>query len=144
MKAVTLVAAGGLQHLRVQELPEPVIQSADQVLVQIRAAALNRLDLLVAEGLPGVTYSFPHILGSDGAGVVRAVGSAVRQVSPGDRVMVNPTLSCGQCTACKSGENSLCARLRVIGEHCPGTAAEYIVVPAQNLAIVPANMAWPE
>jgi len=144
MKAVTLVAAGGLQHLRVQELPEPVIQSADQVLVQIRAAALNRLDLLVAEGLPGVTYSFPHILGSDGAGVVRAVGSAVRQVSPGDRVMVNPTLSCGQCAACKSGEDSLCARLRVIGEHYPGTAAEYIVVPAQNLAAVPANMAWPE
>jgi len=144
MKAVTLVAAGGLQHLRVQELPEPVIQSADQVLVQIRAAALNRLDLLVAEGLPGVTYSFPHILGSDGAGVVRAVGSAVRQVSPGDRVMVNPTLSCGQCAACKSGEDSLCARLRVIGEHYPGTAAEYIVVPAQNLATVPANMAWPE
>jgi NADPH:quinone reductase-like Zn-dependent oxidoreductase len=125
-------------------LPEPVIQSADQVLVQIRAAALNRLDLFVAEGLPGVTYGFPHILGSDGAGVVRAVGSAVRQVSPGDRVMVNPTLSCGQCAACRSGEESLCAHLRVIGEHHPGTMAEYIVVPAQNLAPVPANMPWPE
>jgi NADPH:quinone reductase-like Zn-dependent oxidoreductase len=144
MKAVTLVAAGGLQHLGVRELPEPVIQSADQVLVQIRAAALNRLDLFVAEGLPGVTYGFPHILGSDGAGVVRAVGSAVRQVSPGDRVMVNPTLSCGQCAACRSGEESLCAHLRVIGEHHPGTMAEYIVVPAQNLAPVPANMPWPE
>jgi NADPH:quinone reductase-like Zn-dependent oxidoreductase len=144
MKALTLVAVGGLQHLRVQELPEPVIQSADQVLVQVRAAALNRLDLLVTEGLPGVTYSFPHILGSDGAGVVRAVGSAVRQVSPGDRVMLNPTLSCGQCAACMSGEHSLCSRIRVIGEHYPGTAAEYIVVPGENLAPVPATMPWPQ
>jgi NADPH:quinone reductase-like Zn-dependent oxidoreductase len=144
MKALTLVAVGGLQHLRVQELPEPGIQSTDQVLVEIRAAALNRLDLFVAGGLPGVTYSFPHIMGSDGAGVVRAVGSAVRQLSPGDRVIVNPTLSCGQCAACKEGENSLCARLRVIGEHYSGTAAQYIVVPAENLAPVPLNMPWPE
>jgi NADPH:quinone reductase-like Zn-dependent oxidoreductase len=144
MKALTLVAVGGLQHLRVQELPEPVIQSADQVLVEVRAAGLNRLDLLVAEGLPGVTYNFPHILGSDGAGVVRAIGSAVRQISAGDRVMVNPTLSCGQCAACESGEHSLCSRLRVIGEHYPGTAAEYIVVPAENLASVPATMPWPQ
>jgi NADPH:quinone reductase-like Zn-dependent oxidoreductase len=144
MKALTLVAAGGLQHLRVQELPEPAIHSHDQVLVAVRAAALNRLDLLVVGGLPGVTYSFPHIVGSDGAGVVREVGSAVREVNPGDRVMINPTLSCGQCAACQAGENSLCARLRVLGEHCPGTAAEYIVVPVENLAPVPAKMAWPE
>jgi NADPH:quinone reductase-like Zn-dependent oxidoreductase len=144
MKALTLVATGGLQHLRVQELPEPTIQSADQVLVQIRAAALNRLDLLIAGGLPGVRYSFPHVLGSDGAGVVRAVGSAVREVSPGDRVMVNPTVSCSQCAACQSGEESLCSQLRVIGEHLPGTAAESIVVPVGNLAPVPAKMPWPE
>jgi NADPH:quinone reductase-like Zn-dependent oxidoreductase len=142
MKALTLVAAGGLQHVRVQELPEPPIQSADHVLVQVRAAALNRLDLFVVAGLPGISHSFPHILGSDGAGIVREVGSAVRQVSPGDRVMVNPTLSCGQCEACRSGEESLCTRLRVIGEHCPGTAAEYIVVPVENLAPAPADMPW--
>jgi NADPH:quinone reductase-like Zn-dependent oxidoreductase len=144
MKALTLVATGGLQHLQVQELPEPTIQSADQVLVQIRAAALNRLDLFVVEGLPGVRYGFPHILGSDGAGVVHQVGSAVRDVTPGDRVMLNPTISCGECAMCRSGEDSLCARLKVLGEHCPGTAAEYIVVPARNLALVPAKMPWPE
>jgi NADPH:quinone reductase-like Zn-dependent oxidoreductase len=144
MKALTLVAVGGLQHVRVQELPDPTIQSADQVLVQVRAAALNRLDLFVAGGLPGATYSFPHILGSDGAGVVRAVGSAVDQVTPGDRVMVNPTLSCRHCAQCQGGDDALCIRLRVIGEHCPGTAAEYIVLPAENLAPVPAKMPWPE
>jgi NADPH:quinone reductase-like Zn-dependent oxidoreductase len=144
MKALTLVAAGGLQHARVQELPEPSIQSPDQVLVQVRAAALNRLDLLVAMGLPGITYSFPHVMGSDGAGVVQAVGSAVSRVSPGDRVMLNPTLSCGECVQCQAGEDSLCTRLRVIGEHYSGTAAEYIVVPAENLAAVPAKMPWPQ
>jgi NADPH:quinone reductase-like Zn-dependent oxidoreductase len=144
MKALTLVAAGGLQHARVQELPEPSIQSPDQVLVQVRAAGLNRLDLLVAMGLPGVTYRFPHVMGSDGAGVVQAVGPAVSRVSPGDRVMVNPTLSCGECALCQAGEDSLCSRLGVIGEHSPGTAAEFIVVPAENLAPVPAQMPWPE
>jgi NADPH:quinone reductase-like Zn-dependent oxidoreductase len=142
MKALALVAAGGLQYARVQELPEPAIQSPDQVLVRVRAVALNRLDLLVALGLPGVTYSFPHIMGSDAAGVVEAVGSGVSRVRPGDRVMLNPTLSCGECAQCQAGEDSLCTRLRVIGEHCPGTAAEFIVVPAENLATIPAEMPW--
>jgi NADPH:quinone reductase-like Zn-dependent oxidoreductase len=142
MRALTLAAVGGLQHLQVQELPEPSIQSADQVLVQVRAVGLNRLDLFVVDGLPGVTYSFPHILGSDGAGIVKAVGSAVRQVGPGDRVMVNPTLSCGRCAACQAGEDSLCPHVRVIGEHSPGTAAEFIVVPAANVARVPEGMPW--
>jgi NADPH:quinone reductase-like Zn-dependent oxidoreductase len=144
VKALVLTATGGPEHLRVQELPEPAIQSPDQVLVQVRMAALNRLDLFVTEGLPGLTYSFPHIVGSDGAGVVREVGSAVTSLAPGDRVMVNPTLSCGSCPACRAGEESLCVHIRVVGEHAPGTAAEYIVLPAANLARVPEAMPWPE
>jgi NADPH:quinone reductase-like Zn-dependent oxidoreductase len=144
VKALVLTATGGPEHLRVRELPEPVIQSPDQVLVQVRMAALNRLDLFVTQGLPGVAYSFPHIVGSDGAGVVREVGSAVASLSPGDRVMFNPTLSCGECPACRAGEESLCFRLRVLGEHLPGTAAEYLVLPAGNLAPVPDPMPWPQ
>jgi NADPH:quinone reductase-like Zn-dependent oxidoreductase len=144
MKALTLVAPGGPEQLRVQELPPPAIQSPGEVLVQVRAAALNHLDLFVAEGLPGANLSFPHIVGSDAAGVVQAVGSSVREFRPGERVMVNPTLSCGECPACVAGEESLCARLRVLGEHCPGTIAEYLVVPAENLAPVPREMPWPE
>jgi NADPH:quinone reductase-like Zn-dependent oxidoreductase len=144
MKALILAATGGLESLRVQELPEPSIQSADHVLVQVYAVGLNRLDLFVVEGLPGVRYSFPHVVGSDGAGIIRDVGSAVRQLASGDRVMVNPTVSCGTCPACSAGEDSLCSRLMVMGEHCDGTAAEYIVVPAANLARAPAEMPWPE
>jgi NADPH:quinone reductase-like Zn-dependent oxidoreductase len=144
MRALTLVAHGGLEQLRVQELPDPTIQSPNQVLVRVQAAALNRIDLLVAAGLPGSTLQFPHVVGSDGAGLVEQVGAAVRQFRPGDRVMINPTLSCGECPACLEGEHSLCARLRVVGEHCAGTAAEYIVGPAENLAPVPAAMPWPQ
>lgn len=144
MKALVLTATGGLQHVRVQELPEPAIQSPNQVLLRVYTIALNRLDLLVADGLPGLSYQFPHILGSDAAGAVEQVGSAVRQVRPGDRVMVNPTLSCGDCPACLEGEESLCRHLRVLGEHCSGTAAQYIVVPAENLAAIPREMPWPE
>lgn len=144
MRALALVATGGLEHLKVRELPQPAIQSPGHVLVRIHAAALNRIDLFVTGGLPGVNYSFPHVVGSDGAGVVEEIGSEVRQVRPGDRVMINPTLSCGECSPCRLGEESLCERLRVLGEHAGGTVAEYVVVPAENLALVPPTMPWPQ
>jgi NADPH:quinone reductase-like Zn-dependent oxidoreductase len=142
MRALTLVATGGLEQLKVQELPQPSLESPHHVLVRVQAAALNRLDLFVMAGLPGVNYTFPHVVGSDGAGLVEAVGRAVREVQPGDRVMINPTLSCGECPACLEGEAPLCPRLRVVGEHCSGTVAEYIVVPEGNLAPVPPAMPW--
>ena len=144
MKALVLTAVGGPEHLRVQELPAPTIQSPGQVIVRLQAAGLNRLDLFVAEGLPGVNYSFPHVIGSDGAGTVLEAGAAVQGFRPGDRVMINPTLSCGKCPRCLQGEESLCPSLQVLGEHRTGTAAEYLVVPAENLAPVPDDMPWPQ
>ena len=142
MRALALGALGGLEHLALRELPRPDIEQPGDVRVRIRAAGLNRLDLFVADGLPGVSYGFPHIVGSDGAGVVEAVGPAVSRVRPGDRVMINPGLSCGRCAACLEGEESLCAAFGVVGEHRAGTAAEYVVVPADNLAPVPDGMPW--
>jgi NADPH:quinone reductase-like Zn-dependent oxidoreductase len=144
MKALTLVAHGGPEQLKVQELPQPAVTSPNQVLVRMRAAALNRLDLFIAAGLPGSALQFPHVVGSDGAGLVEETGAAVRQFRAGDRVMINPTLSCGECPACVEGEHSLCARLRVLGEHCAGTAAEFVVVPEENLAPIPSAMPWPQ
>jgi NADPH:quinone reductase-like Zn-dependent oxidoreductase len=144
MRALTLVAHGGLEQLKVQELPQPTVTSPDEVLVRMRTAALNRLDLFIAAGLPGSSLQFPHVVGSDGAGVVEQTGDAVRRFRAGDRVMINPTLSCGDCPACGAGEHSLCARLRVLGEHCAGTVAEFVVVPAQNLVPVPTAMPWPQ
>jgi NADPH:quinone reductase-like Zn-dependent oxidoreductase len=142
MKALALDAVGGLDHLAVRELPPPELAAPDDVRVRIHAAALNRLDLFVADGLPGVTYRFPHIVGSDGAGVVESVGSGVTAVRIGDRVMINPGIACGGCPACRSGDESLCHRFGVVGEHRPGTAAELIVVPERNLGPVPPAMTW--
>ena len=142
MRALALSAVGGLEGLALHELPRPELEQPDDVRVRIHAAALNRLDLFVAEGLPGVRYSFPHVVGSDGAGIVEAVGPAVTRVRPGHRVMINPGISCGRCAACLEGEESLCSAFRVVGEHRPGTASEYVVVPADNLAPVPERMPW--
>ena len=123
MKALVLAAPGGIQQLQVQELPEPGPPAEGQVLVRIEAIALNRLDLFVMGGLAGTPNSFPHIVGSDGAGTVQQVGTGAR-CRPGDRVMINPTISCGRCPACLTAEESLCENLRVLGEHTSGTAAE--------------------
>jgi NADPH:quinone reductase-like Zn-dependent oxidoreductase len=144
VKALALDGVGGLEHLAVRELPTPELERPDDVRVRVYAAALNRLDLFVAAGLPGVSYRFPHIVGSDGAGVVDAIGPAVSSVRLGDRVMLNPGISCGHCPACHEGEESLCAAFRVLGEHRSGTAAEFVVVPEANLAAVPEDMPWAE
>lgn len=143
MKALTLAATGGLEQLQLRDVPAPNVKEPTDVLVRVRAAALNHLDLFVAAGLPGIKYDFPHIVAADGAGVVEAVGSAVRFVRPGDAVMINPGLSCGRCGACVSGEESLCDTFGILGEHRHGTAAEFIVVPEGNLGRKPDDMPWP-
>ena len=142
MQALTLTEVGGLDRLVLQEVPAPALGSPHDVRVRIRCAALNRVDLFVTGGLPDLPISFPHIVGSDGAGVVESVGAAVTASGPGDRVMINPGISCGRCAACQAGEESLCPTSAILGEHRPGTAAEYVVVPAANLAPVPAGMPW--
>lgn len=142
MKALTLSELGGPQQLVVQEVPAPRLEAPDQVLVRVRAAALNRLDLFVAGGLPGISYTFPHVVGSDGAGIIEATGPEVTGFKPGDRVMFNPGIACHTCEWCLAGEHPLCATYQVLGEHRPGTIAEYVVVPARNLARVPETMSW--
>lgn len=132
------------------DVPAPVIRDSRDVLVRLRAAALNHLDLWTVRGLPGLSLAFPHILGGDGAGVVEAVGSGVRSVTPGQRVLINPGISCYACEYCDAGEHSLCVEYKLLGEHLPGTLAEYVVVPEQNVAVVPSppaphpEITWPE
>jgi NADPH:quinone reductase-like Zn-dependent oxidoreductase len=142
MRALALTGIGGLEHLTVADVPLPLPPGPGEAMVRMHSAALNRLDLFLANGLPGVTLQFPHIVGSDGAGTVESVGAAVSALRPGDRVMINPGLSCGRCLACSDGEESLCRSLQVVGEHRGGTAVEYLVLPADNLALVPERMPW--
>jgi NADPH:quinone reductase-like Zn-dependent oxidoreductase len=142
LRALTLTATGSLDHLRLQDLPAPPLEAPDQVRVRVHSAALNRLDLWVVDGLPGVDYRFPRVVGADGAGVVEECGPGVSRVRPGDRVMINPGISCGWCDWCLAGEQPLCVDFQVLGEHRDGTLAELVVVPERNLAPVPSGMSW--
>jgi NADPH:quinone reductase-like Zn-dependent oxidoreductase len=140
MKALTLSAHGGFDHLAVRaDLPEPTLREPTDVLVRVRAAALNHLDLWLIDGLPGVTVVPPWIVGTDATGVVEAVGSAVDSLAVGDPVVINAGLSDRSCEYCRDGEHPLCVRFRIMGEHVPGLAAERVVVPATNLRTIPAT-----
>ena len=143
MRALTISAHGGFERLEVRDdVPMPELRAPTDVRVRIRAAALNRLDLFLLSGLPGVTITPPWIVGSDGAGEVDAVGPDVRGVAPGDRVLLQPGISDRTCEYCLEGEQSLCVNYRILGEHVPGTCAEYVVVPAANVRPVPASAGW--
>lgn len=139
MKAVTLSRHGGNEVLSFGDRPDPV-PGRGEVLVRLEAAALNRLDLFVRNGIPGVPVSFPHVPGADGAGVVEAVGEGVARVKPGQRVVIQPGLACGTCEFCLDGERSLCVDYRILGEHRAGTLAQRVVVPAVNAWPAPAGL----
>ena len=144
MRALTIDAHGGLEQLRYREdLAEPSLSAENDIRVRLRAAALNRIDLWTLRGVPGVRLVPPWILGADGMGIVDAVGSAVTRVRPGDTVMVNPGVSCRACEYCLSGDNPLCLRYGILGEHRPGTLADFLVVPEANVRAVP-SAASPE
>ncbi|MGD8727418.1 MAG: alcohol dehydrogenase catalytic domain-containing protein, partial [Gemmatimonadales bacterium] len=137
MKALIARGHGDLSQLDVADVPAPKVGRSGEVRVRIEAAALNHLDLWTLRGLPGLSLDFPHILGADGAGVVDETGSAVTKVGPGDRVMINPGISCYNCDYCHAGEHSLCERFALLGEHRPGTLGEFVVVPEQNVVPIP-------
>ena len=135
MRAVRFHQHGGPDVLRVEEAPDPQL-GPGEVLVRVRACALNHLDLWTRRGVPGVTVPMPHISGSDIAGEV--VMSAASDVNPGRRVMLQPGVSCGRCAACLSGRDNDCAHYEVIGaRNHAGGYAEYVKVPVQNLISIP-------
>ncbi len=144
MQAVTIRAHGGPDQIRLADLPRPDAPGPRDVVVALKAAALNHLDLFVLGGFPGLALDFPHVLGADGAGVVEAVGAEVRAVRPGDRVVLNPGVSCYACESCRAGEHSLCPTYHLLGEHVHGTFAEAIAVPEQNAVPIPTHVPWTE
>lgn len=142
MRALTISAHGGLDQLEYRDdVPAPELTGPREVRVRVEAAALNHLDLFLLAGLPGITITPPWVVGSDGAGVVESVGAEVTRVRPGDAVVINPGTSCGRCEYCLAGEEPLCPRYRIFGEHLPGFCAEYAVVPEACVHAVPAAIA---
>ncbi len=141
MKAVRFHEHGGAEVLKYEDAPEPKIK-ADEVLVRVRACALNHLDIWVRKGLPGIPL--PHIGGSDIAGEVAGVGSLVTHVKQGDRVLLCPGISCGNCQACFEGRDSTCRHYTLFGVKAPGGYAEYVASPKANVIPIPDSLGWVE
>jgi len=142
MKAVVVPRYGGPEVLTlVEDRPEPV-PGPDEVVLHVHAAGINHLDLTVRNGIPTLKLTLPHIPGADVAGEVAKLGSDVTGFELGDRVVANPGLYCGRCEFCLAGEDSMCRDYRILGEHVPGTYAEYVAVPARNLLPIPVEMEW--
>ncbi len=136
MKAVIMAAHGGIDVLDYTDTEKPS-PGPGKVLVRLQAAALNRVDLWVREGWPGIRLELPHILGADGAGEVAALGAGVAGWNQGDRVVINSNISCGKCDFCRAGWDNRCRQWALLGENLPGTYAEYVVVPQENLKLLP-------
>jgi NADPH:quinone reductase-like Zn-dependent oxidoreductase len=143
MKAIAISAHGGMEKVQYLDVERPKL-GPREVLIAARAVALNHLDIWVRNGLPGSKLAMPHVLGADGAGVIADVGAEVSGVKAGDRVLINPGLSCQSCEFCRAGEQSLCASFGIMGETCPGTFAEYFKVPQDNVHPIPAGFSWEE
>ncbi len=140
MKATVFHEHGPIDVLKYEDSPDPEIKEG-QVLVDVKAVALNHLDLFVRGGIPGLTLDLPHILGSDISGVIKETGSKVpSNLQPGQRVIIDPGMSCGVCEYCVRGEESLCAQYGIIGEHSRGGYADLFAVDVQNVIPVPENV----
>jgi NADPH2:quinone reductase len=143
MRAVVIHRHGGPEVLSLEDVPIPV-PDAGEVRIRVRACALNNMDIWARTGPPGGRPVFPwperrvpFTTGGDVAGEVDAVGADTDGWVPGDRVVINPILSCGECEFCLAGEQTMCFSYKIFGEHTPGGLAEYTVAPARNLMRIP-------
>jgi len=136
MKAMVFDACGGPEKIHLAEVPTPAVGRED-VLVRVKACALNHMDLFVRQGPAEPGKKFPFWGLADVAGVVWELGAGVAGCRSGDRVIINPALSCGACASCRSGEDSLCIAFKILGDEVPGGAAEFVAVPARNVTPLP-------
>lgn len=143
MKAVRLHQPGSADNYTYEDAPDPVA-GPGQVLVRVKAVALNHLEAWAAKAPPSVRYDAPRILGADVAGVVEALGDGVTSTAPGAEVMLHPGVSCGVCERCLGGDDNLCAHYRLIGQGRDGGMAELVVVPAANVMPKPAKLTFEE
>ena len=143
MKAVVFHQHGGPEVLEYTYRPDPSI-NAGQVLVEVKACALNHLDVWARKGLPGIQIPLPHILGNDIAGIVRSVGELVTWVKSGDEVMLHPGVSCGHCIECLAGRDNLCREYTILGYLRDGGYAELVAAPGVNVIPKPKKLSWEE
>jgi len=141
MKAVVLYEHGDRDVLKYEEIPTPK-PSPKQVLVKVKACALNHLDVWVRRGIPGLKLKYPHILGADISGEIADLGDGVEGLRIGEKVLVSPGVSCGRCRMCLSGMDNLCRDYHILGEGVNGGYAEYVVVPEENILPFPEGLSF--
>ena len=139
MKATVFNRYGGPEVLSIREISE-LSPGPRDVVVEVRAAALNHLDVWVRRGRPGMKITMPHVPGSDASGVVAEVGAEAGSVKIGDEVIINPSFFCGKCEFCLRGEQSECVTFGILGMSAPGTFAQKVVVPAKNVYPKPRHL----
>ena len=143
MKAIIYSEHGGPEVLRYTDVAKPQID-AFEVLVRVRACALNHLDLFLRGGLPGIKIPLPHIPGSDIAGEVAEIGAKVTGLKVGERVLLQPGISCGRCAQCLAGNDNYCRQYILFGQMVDGGCAEYVKSAAVNVVPMPENMSFEE
>jgi len=141
LKAVYFHQHGDIHVLNYGEVPTPDPKE-NEVRVRLEVAALNRSDLWVRNGWPGLRLEYPHIPGGDGAGVIDEAGRGVTNLQVGTRVVLNPSVSCGQCENCIAGMDNLCSNWHLLGETIRGTYAQYVTVPARNVLPMPDTVSF--
>ena len=141
MKAVVFHEHGGPEKLQYEDRPDPQIKP-DEVLVRVKACALNHLDIWIRQGIPAYQIPLPHISGCDVAGQVERIGSQVWGVKVGQKVFVWPGLNCGTCDECKVGHDNLCPSFSVFGTRTDGGYAEFVAVPGTNVIAIPGALTF--
>ena len=141
MKAILFRQHGGPDKLSYEDLPTPVI-GPDEVLIKVKACALNHLDIWIRQGNPAYPMPLPHVSGSDVAGVVEQVGAQADHVTVGQSVFVSPGISCWKCEQCLAGRDNFCKSYSLLGAMMHGGYAEYVKVPFRNVLPMPENLSF--
>jgi NADPH:quinone reductase-like Zn-dependent oxidoreductase len=144
LKAVRIHAHGGVEQLRYEDAPEPELSAPTDVIVRLKNAALNHVDIWNRLGEAAIPIPMPHILGADGAGIAVEVGSATTNVKPGDPVCLYAFTGCGQCEFCLTGRDFMCLHVVALGQRLEGTYAEYVKLPAENCFPIPEGLSFAE
>jgi len=143
LKAIIFNEHGASDVLKYIDAPDPTIRPND-VLVRVKACALNHLDLWVRRGIPGVPIPLPHIPGSDVAGEIAQTGADVTTVRVGQKVVLAPLVSCGKCSACVAGLDNHCRQATNLGYMIDGGCAEFVRAPEVNCLPYPENLSFDE
>jgi len=141
MKAVVFREHGGPEVLRYEDIAEPK-PGRGEVLIEVKATSINHIDIFLRRGMPGVKVPFPKIVGCDAAGFIREAGPDVSGLKPGDRVTINPGISCGRCEFCAAGYGSQCTTFAMVGEHIDGAYAQFVKVPAHIVLPIPDSLSF--